>query len=83
MVEAAAETAEAAVRDESRDAADAAEATDATESVDVVKPPPIRKLERVGGGDGIMLDDVLAGVYALAVLTVLRVLLPGAGNWTV
>lgn len=31
---------------------------------DIVKPPPIRLLERVRGGYGVVLDDVLAGVYA-------------------
>lgn len=31
---------------------------------DISKPPPIRRLERLPGGYGIMLDDVLAGVYA-------------------
>lgn len=32
---------------------------------DIVKPPPIRKIEKiVPGGAGIMLDDVLAGIYA-------------------
>ena len=32
---------------------------------DIAKPPPIRKIEEmVPGGAGIMLDDVLAGVYA-------------------
>jgi len=36
---------------------------------DIVKPFPIRTLERrVGGGLGVMLDDALAGVYALAIL---------------
>ena len=31
---------------------------------DILKPPPIRRIERtVPGGAGIMLDDVLAGVY--------------------
>ena len=35
---------------------------------DIFKPYPIRKLERLPGGFGIMSDDVLAGVYA-AVLT--------------
>jgi phosphatidylglycerophosphatase A len=33
---------------------------------DIVKPPPIRSLERIPGGAGIMLDDVAAGLYALA-----------------
>jgi phosphatidylglycerophosphatase A len=31
---------------------------------DIVKPPPIRLLERVRGGYGVVLDDVMAGVYA-------------------
>jgi phosphatidylglycerophosphatase A len=32
---------------------------------DIFKPPPIRAIERnVPGGAGIMLDDVLAGIYA-------------------
>jgi phosphatidylglycerophosphatase A len=33
---------------------------------DVLKPEPARSLERVPGGWGIMLDDVVAGVYANA-----------------
>jgi phosphatidylglycerophosphatase A len=38
---------------------------------DIVKPPPIRKIdEMVPGGAGIMLDDVMAGVYANACLQV-------------
>ncbi|MCC7431782.1 phosphatidylglycerophosphatase A [bacterium] len=35
---------------------------------DVWKPFPIRKMERFKGGFGVMLDDVLAGVYANLVL---------------
>lgn len=31
---------------------------------DVFKPYPIKKLERLGGGVGIVADDILAGVYA-------------------
>ena len=34
---------------------------------DILKPPPIRQLERLHGGTGIMLDDVGAGLFALAV----------------
>jgi phosphatidylglycerophosphatase A len=37
---------------------------------DIVKPPPLRLLEKIPGGAGIMLDDVGAGLYALAVLQV-------------
>jgi len=31
---------------------------------DIVKPPPARQFDRMGGGSGIMLDDVIAGIYA-------------------
>ena len=42
---------------------------------DIVKPPPIRKIEEtVSGGAGIMLDDILAGVYANICLQVWRYL---------
>jgi len=51
---------------------------------DVLKPFPIRRLEHVGGGHGIMLDDVMAGIYGLAVMVALRWLFPGdiANMWT-
>ncbi|MCA9002363.1 MAG: phosphatidylglycerophosphatase A [Planctomycetes bacterium] len=45
---------------------------------DVLKPPPIRRLERIGGGDGIMLDDVMAGIYGLGIMCVLRFAFPGS-----
>ena len=35
---------------------------------DIFKPYPIRKLERLPGGFGVMADDVLAGVYAAVLL---------------
>jgi phosphatidylglycerophosphatase A len=35
---------------------------------DILKPPPIRLLERVPHGTGIMLDDVAAGLYALGLI---------------
>lgn len=42
---------------------------------DILKPFPIRKIENlVPGGTGIMLDDVLAGVYANVCLHILAVL---------
>jgi phosphatidylglycerophosphatase A len=31
---------------------------------DITKPPPVRQLERLHGGTGIMLDDVAAGLLA-------------------
>jgi phosphatidylglycerophosphatase A len=38
---------------------------------DILKPPPVRQLEKLPGGSGIMLDDVGAGVYANIVMQVL------------
>jgi phosphatidylglycerophosphatase A len=35
---------------------------------DIWKPPPVRQLERLPGGVGIVADDVMAGVYAALVL---------------
>lgn len=44
---------------------------------DILKPPPIRQLDKkVHGGFGIMIDDVLAGVFAAAVFTLII-----AGFW--
>jgi len=43
---------------------------------DILKPPPIRLIERkVKGGYGVVLDDVLAGIYAHIALRVLFVFL--------
>ena len=49
---------------------------------DIVKPPPARQLEALGGGDGILLDDVFSGLYGLGVMALARVLLPDL-PWTV
>lgn len=43
---------------------------------DVVKPPPARRLEALGGGDGILLDDVVAGLYGFALLALGRLVFP-------
>lgn len=37
---------------------------------DIVKPPPVRQLEHLPEGFGIVIDDVGAGLYALAVMQV-------------
>ena len=42
---------------------------------DIWKPLGIRRMERYPGGWGVMLDDVLAGVYAAVVLHVLLFLI--------
>jgi phosphatidylglycerophosphatase A len=37
---------------------------------DIVKPPPVRQLEHLPEGIGIVLDDVGAGLYALAIMQI-------------
>jgi phosphatidylglycerophosphatase A len=39
---------------------------------DVVKPPPIRRIERLPSGLGVMLDDLAAALYSAGALWVLR-----------
>ena len=44
---------------------------------DILKPWPIKALDRnVGGGFGIMIDDVLAGIFAAAILALALIYLP-------
>jgi phosphatidylglycerophosphatase A len=38
---------------------------------DIVKPPPVRSLENLPEGLGIVMDDVGSGLYALAVMQIL------------
>jgi len=48
---------------------------------DILKPWPIKRVERLGGGFGIVMDDLLAGLYASAVAAVIVFLwdlFPGA-----
>ncbi len=37
---------------------------------DILKPPPCRQLEKLPAGYGILLDDLMAGVYAAIVLQI-------------
>jgi phosphatidylglycerophosphatase A len=41
-------------------------------ALDIWKPWPIRRLEQLPGGLGIMADDLVAGLVAAAVLNALR-----------
>lgn len=43
---------------------------------DIWKPNPIRKLQDLPGGWGVMIDDVLAGLYANLILQAMRFILP-------
>ncbi|MBK9339102.1 MAG: phosphatidylglycerophosphatase A [Lewinellaceae bacterium] len=45
---------------------------------DIAKPFGVRRLEKIPGGWGVMLDDVLAGVYANMILQVFLLL----STWT-
>jgi phosphatidylglycerophosphatase A len=39
---------------------------------DIVKPYPAGALQRLSGGVGVMIDDLVAGLYALLVLVAAR-----------
>lgn len=41
---------------------------------DIVKPPPARHFDRMPGGFGIMMDDVIAGIYANIVVHALVII---------
>ena len=41
---------------------------------DILKPLGIRQMERLPRGTGVMMDDVLAGVYSMGVMVLIRVL---------
>ena len=43
---------------------------------DVLKPPPARRLEHLPRGFGIMLDDLVAAIYALVLVCVVRMNMP-------
>ncbi len=43
---------------------------------DIVKPPPIRLVEKARGGYGVLLDDGIAGVYANLLLQLFRSIYP-------
>lgn len=42
---------------------------------DILKPPPIRNLERIfSGGIGVMIDDLLAGIFTNIILQIWRMI---------
>jgi phosphatidylglycerophosphatase A len=47
-------------------------------ALDVIKPPPARRLENLHGGPGIMFDDVMAGIYSNVALRGLIAFFPNA-----
>ncbi len=40
--------------------------------IDILKPFPLRRLEKLPGGWGVMCDDLLAGVYANLIMQIIR-----------
>ena len=44
---------------------------------DILKPSPARQFDRMHSGFGIMMDDVAAGVYAMAVVWLVRLFSTG------
>lgn len=48
---------------------------------DITKPWPIRRLEQLPEGVGIMLDDVAAGLLGLVVFVLLEMFFPALGTW--
>ena len=44
---------------------------------DVLKPPLARRAESLPGGDGILLDDVVAGLHGPVLMVAARFVLPG------
>jgi phosphatidylglycerophosphatase A len=47
-----------------------------TRVIDIVKVPPARQLERIPGGWGVLLDDLLGSLYAALILHVIWSLSP-------
>jgi phosphatidylglycerophosphatase A len=43
-------------------------------ALDIIKPFPARQAENLEGGLGIMLDDVIAGIYSLIILHIILII---------
>ncbi|MCI0365576.1 MAG: phosphatidylglycerophosphatase A [Phycisphaerales bacterium] len=39
--------------------------------MDIIKPPPAKSLQRLPGGTGILIDDIVAGIYALVLTQIM------------
>ena len=53
-----------------------------TRVMDIAKIPPVRQLEKLPGGWGILLDDLGASLYAAAILHAVYWLAPNLFRWT-
>lgn len=43
---------------------------------DVIKPPPLRQMERLPGAWGIMLDDLGSAIYTALIIVIIKFLYP-------
>ncbi|MEA1973101.1 MAG: phosphatidylglycerophosphatase A [Candidatus Cloacimonadota bacterium] len=43
---------------------------------DIVKPPPIYQIQKLNAGWGIMIDDVLAGIFTNVTIRIILIILP-------
>lgn len=43
-------------------------------AIDIFKPYPIKEIEKLGGSAGIMLDDIVSGIYTNLILKTLEIL---------
>jgi phosphatidylglycerophosphatase A len=50
---------------------------------DIAKPFPVGRSQNIGGGAGVVLDDVLAGAYARVVMILVSLIFPAAGRFAV
>jgi phosphatidylglycerophosphatase A len=48
---------------------------------DIVKPPPANRAQKLPRGYGVVIDDVIAGVYSRIVLMVIAALYSGVGRF--
>jgi phosphatidylglycerophosphatase A len=52
-----------------------------TRIMDIIKPPPARQLEALSGGWGILMDDLMASLYAAGVLHAIYWAWPRVFQW--
>ena len=45
--------------------------------LDILKPFPIRQTEKIGGGLGIMMDDLVAGLFTAGLIHLVNIIKPG------
>ncbi len=48
---------------------------------DIAKPFPVNRSQNLAGGVGVVMDDVLAGIYARIVMIVASQFIPSVGNY--